>query len=59
MTRMQLINSPSTSFWLRDALLSSAKRDIVDALRDAETLTAVLQAELNAIQRPAYSVRRA
>lgn len=31
-----LLTSPGTSYWLRDAINSSMKRDPVDALSDAE-----------------------
>lgn len=39
----RLIDSPSTSYWLRDALRAALQRDRVDALRDAETLLRALR----------------
>lgn len=39
----EVLNSPSTSFWLRDALKASLSRDPVDAIKDAEYLTILLQ----------------
>jgi hypothetical protein len=35
---------PCTSYWLKDAINAIARRDCVDALRDAETLVAVCKA---------------
>lgn len=37
-----ILNDPSASFWLKDALRSALQRDPVDAARDAEVLAAVL-----------------
>jgi hypothetical protein len=39
-----LISDPTTSIWLREQLLKTRQRDLLDALNDAETLLAVLQA---------------
>jgi hypothetical protein len=38
-----ILNDPSASYWLKDALRSALRRDIVDALNDAEALLAILQ----------------
>ena len=38
-----ILNDPSASYWLKDALRSATRRDIVDALNDAEALLAILQ----------------
>lgn len=38
-----ILNDPSASYWLKNALRSATRRDIVDALNDAETLLAILQ----------------
>ena len=38
-----LISDPTTSVWLREQLLKTQRRDLLDALSDAETLLAVLQ----------------
>jgi hypothetical protein len=38
----ELLARPDVSFWLKDAIRDSARRDVVDAYRDAEVLTAVL-----------------
>lgn len=42
----ELLRSPGTSFWLRDAISSSMKRDPVDALSDAEVLLDLLKRRL-------------
>jgi hypothetical protein len=46
-TRAELLADPSVSHWLKDALRASAKRDILDALNDANTLQLVLQDDWN------------
>jgi len=38
-----ILNDPSASYLLKNALRSATRRDIVDALNDAETLLAILQ----------------
>ncbi|CAL8481719.1 protein of unknown function (plasmid) [Caballeronia sp. S22] len=43
------IDSPSTSYWLRDALASVLRRDCVDAARDAHALAALLGRRCDAI----------
>ena len=37
-----LLKDPSTSFWLRNALIAALSRDAVDAANDAEILARVL-----------------
>jgi len=39
----ELMNDPSTSYWLKDSIKSALTRDIVDALTDAEMLVSILQ----------------
>ena len=39
----ELLNNPSVSFWLKDALTTALNRDPVDALNDAELLTEALK----------------
>lgn len=39
----QVLESFSASFWLKDAIKTATNRDILDALRDAETLVALLK----------------
>jgi len=39
-----VLSSPSSSGWLKTALLSALDRDPVDALKDAETLRDTLKA---------------
>jgi hypothetical protein len=46
-TRAELLADPSVSHWLKDALRASAKRDILDALNDANTLQLLLQDDWN------------
>jgi len=48
-TKIHIINtlkSPSTSYWLRDALAAALQRDALDAVRDAEYLAELLRARL-------------
>lgn len=45
----ELLNSASTSFWLKNAILATQQRDVVDALRDTEVLLAVLNARFSDI----------
>jgi hypothetical protein len=39
----EVLADPAASYWLKDALCSAVRRDIVDAVNDAETLLAILQ----------------
>lgn len=39
----ELIASPCTSYWLKDALRVLSQRDVLDASRDAEILALVMQ----------------
>ncbi|MBB4517396.1 hypothetical protein [Paraburkholderia fungorum] len=45
----QVIDSPSTSFWLKAALRALLERDALDAARDAELLAELMVARLNEI----------
>ncbi|BBQ03395.1 hypothetical protein BSFA1_85230 (plasmid) [Burkholderia sp. SFA1] len=45
------LNSPSMSYWLRDALLSALRRDCVDAARDAQILATRLDRRCDAVLR--------
>ena len=45
-----LTDDPSTSDWLRNAIETSRRRDILDALRDAEVLVQVLRARWEGVQ---------
>lgn len=45
----QVIDSPSTSFWLKAALRALLDRDALDAARDAELLAELMVARLNEI----------
>jgi len=38
-----IFSDPSTSYWLRQQIKDSEERDILDALKDAELLAAILQ----------------
>jgi len=42
----EVLADPCTSYWLKDALRSATRRDIIDALNDAETLVDLLTARL-------------
>jgi hypothetical protein len=39
----KVLADPTASRWLKDALHSAMRRDIVDAINDAEALLAILQ----------------
>ena len=43
----QVLESPSTHNWLKDALRSALTKDIVDATHDAELLAALLRDRCN------------
>ncbi|MBC8641984.1 hypothetical protein IAG25_34735 [Caballeronia sp. EK] len=45
------LNSPSMSYWLREALLSALRRDCVDAARDAQILATWLDRRCDAVLR--------
>lgn len=42
-TLQQVLASPTTSYWLKNALRSAVVRDCVDAANDAEILYALLK----------------
>ncbi len=42
-----LAHDPATSYWLREQLEATKKRDPIDALRDAQTLAAVLKSRVS------------
>jgi hypothetical protein len=41
----QILNDPSTHFWLKSAIETALTKNPVDAIRDAEILLAILKAE--------------
>ena len=43
-----LLTNSGISYWLKDAIKSSANRDVLDALYDAEMLVKVCQARCDA-----------
>jgi hypothetical protein len=45
-----ILNDPSASLWLKDALRSALQRDPVDAARDAERLAVVLTSRCAAVR---------
>lgn len=45
----QLLDSPSTSYWLKTALRALLERDPLDAASDAEVLADVMGARMNEI----------
>jgi hypothetical protein len=47
---IDLVNDPSTSFWLRSAIQNIPNRDIVDYLNDVEILLSVLQNQFHSLQ---------
>ena len=38
---------PATSFWLKEQLATTAKRDVIDAIRDTEILLSLLHQRLS------------
>tara|TARA_R110000772_G_scaffold141536_4_gene251216 strand:- start:579 stop:758 length:180 start_codon:yes stop_codon:yes gene_type:complete len=44
-TKEETLADGYISFWLRDAINSVERRDILDALNDAETLLALIKAD--------------
>lgn len=53
----QVIDSPSTSYWLKAALRALLERDALDAARDAELLAELMVARLDDILPEAQSGR--
>lgn len=52
-----VLNSPASSYWLKEAIQALGKRDPVDALRDAELLVTICKEHLQAIPKIAgYTV---
>jgi hypothetical protein len=47
-TRNEVMTSRSASYWLKNALHDAQGRDLLDALRDAEILAAILRREFDA-----------
>lgn len=47
-----LLDSPGTSYWLKDALRSSLNRDPVDAYFDAKTLLEAMRRRVDTILSP-------
>ncbi|EGQ7973450.1 hypothetical protein I7Z51_002372 [Vibrio parahaemolyticus] len=45
----EVMNDPSTSYWLREQIEKSKERDILDVLDDTESLVLILKARLNAM----------
>ncbi|MDC5870529.1 hypothetical protein OPW39_17125 [Vibrio europaeus] len=43
----ELVNDPSTSFWLKEQFELTKKRDLIDALSDAEILVSILKSRVN------------
>lgn len=45
----EVMNDPSTSYWLREQIEKSKERDILDLLNDTESLVLILKARLKAM----------
>lgn len=54
----EVLRSPATSFWLRDAISTSMKRDPVDALSDAEVLLDLLKRRLCLVEQASVQLFR-
>ncbi|MFL7013685.1 hypothetical protein [Enterovibrio norvegicus] len=48
----EIKDDSSTSFWLRDQIAKSKKRDVVNALHDAQVLVGILESRLQNISVP-------
>lgn len=44
----KILSDPATSYWLRDAIKAAWNRDLLDAMRDAETLAKLLRERFDA-----------
>ncbi|WP_235583806.1 hypothetical protein [Pseudomonas aeruginosa] len=53
-----VLRSPETSYWLREAISSSMKRDPVDALSDAEILLDLLKRRLCLVEETSVQLFR-
>lgn len=51
-----LLEDPSASFWLKQAIADLAERDPVDAYRDAELLLAVAQTRYHQVQQASKAI---
>ncbi len=47
MNTNEILDSPDASYWLKNAIRTALHRDIVDAARDAETLSKILTNRMN------------
>lgn len=54
----EALEAPSTSYWLKAAILSSLERDPVDAATDAELLSAILETRAQATLVNSHNLRR-
>ncbi len=45
-----ILSDPASSYWLKYAVVEAHKRDVVDALHDAELLAAILKRRLDKIR---------
>ena len=57
-TIQALLDDPSTSFWLKDALVAALRRDPIQAVNEAEALVAILNARADAIIRQGGGIGR-
>ena len=48
----RVLQDPAASFWLKGAITSALQRDPVDALRDAQVLTGILERRASERARP-------
>ena len=53
-----VLANPATSYWLRDALVSSFERDPFDAERDALALAAILTKRVDELVERHFATRR-
>jgi hypothetical protein len=49
--KVETLQNPAASFWLKKAIEALDKRDPVDAWADAETLQRIMRAKLDELQR--------
>ena len=53
-----LSRDPSTSYWLEEAIRKADQRDVVDMMRDCQTLQAYLAAKMDEIKKEVGKMRK-
>lgn len=56
MNIQEILNDPSTSFWLKDAIRQCDSRDPVDVLNDLEVLNELTEQRLRLVSSPRHPI---